>query len=145
MAACTLHAEPSLSISPIKADHELYSTCRYGYSTTGILCFKIHTQTLWVFRNQVPTYTHGYSGTRYLIPVGYQAQPGTARHSQAQTSVHSSYGKLLVHNMIYYAIYQIYSTTYCSIQLHICSRCAYIMSTFLIWHICIINQLYCKS
>src|SRR5882724_4191778 len=87
------------------------------------------------------TYTHGYSGTRYLIPAGFQAQPGTARHSQEQTLVYSSYGKLLVHSMIYYVIYQIYAATCCSMQLHICSRFAYIMSTFLKWHICIINQL----
>jgi len=82
-----------------------------------------------------------YSGTRYLIPAGFQAQPGTARHSQEQTLVYSSYGKLLVHSMIYYVIYQIYAATCCSMQLHICSRFAYIMSTFLKWHICIINQL----
>jgi len=54
-----------------------------GTLPMSILYFKIHACTLWV-----------------------------SRHSQAQTSVHSSYGKLLVHSIVYYAIYQIYSTTY---------------------------------
>src|SRR5882724_7939622 len=98
-----------------------------GTHTCGFLCFKIHTWTLQVFRNQVPV-TRGFSGT--------------ARHSQEQTLVYSSYGKLLVHSMIYYVIYQIYAAICCSMQLHICSRFAYIMSTFLKWYICIINQLY---
>jgi len=37
------------------------------------------------------TYTHGYSGTRYLIPAGFQAQPGTARHRPQFTLVMVNY------------------------------------------------------
>src|SRR5882762_2933497 len=120
---------------PHKADHELYSWV-----------WVLYPQVFYVSKS-IPGLS-GFSGTRYLYPWVFRNKvpdtcgfSGTARHSQAQTSVHSSYGKLLVHNIINYAVYQIYSTTYCSKQLHICSRCAYIMSTFLIWHICIINQL----
>jgi len=115
----------------------------------------------------IMSYTRGYGypyprvsmfQNPYLDSPGFQEpgtytmgiqEPGTwyprvFRHSQAQseqTLVYSSYGKLLVHSMIYYVIYQIYAAICCSMQLHICSRFAYIMSTFLKWYICIINQL----
>ena len=75
---------------------------RYGYSTHGYFIFQnpyLYSPCIqepgtcypWVFRHN-------------------QVQSGTVRHSQA----YSSYGKLLVHRMIYYIIYQIYATTYCS-------------------------------
>src|SRR5882724_912243 len=93
--------------------------------TRGFLCFKIHTWTLQVFRNQVPD-THEFSGTRYLLPTGFQAQSGTVRHSQARPQ---------------------YTLVTCTQDDSICKKiyatvlysCTYALDVYIIWHICIIN------
>jgi len=73
------------------------------------------------------TYTHGI-----------QAQPGTVRK---QTLVYSSYGKLLVHSMIYYVIIRIYAATWV-VSMQLAQYALDLLTSCLLslnGHICIIN------